>query len=101
MSQGGSKAELARGALPADAHLQYRPDIDGLRAVAVLANRAVDAASKGMANVTILDPSPFLCDKSCRAVVDGKLIYINWGHVAAQSVLLHHDTLTQQFFSGS
>jgi len=41
VSQGGSKAELARGALPADAHLQYRPDIDGLRAVAVLANLKV------------------------------------------------------------
>jgi len=65
------------------------------------ANRAVDAAINGMTNVTIFDPSPLLCRQSCQAVVDGNLIYINWGHLAAQGALLYYDTLAKQYFGGS
>ncbi len=91
-------AEPERGMLRG---VRIEPTAEENRQREAFANLAVDAASTGMANATIFDPSPLLCRDKCQAVVDGSLIYINWGHLAAQGALLYYDTLLQQYFGGA
>jgi len=63
------------------------------------ANHAIDAASATRANVTVFDPSTLQCIQICKAVVNGTLMYKNWGHISAQGALLYYDILSSDYFA--
>ena len=46
-----------------------------------------------MPGVQVLDPAALLCDKSCKAVSNGTLLYVDDNHVSAQGALLFEDVI--------
>ena len=46
-----------------------------------------------MPGVQVLDPAALLCDKSCKAMSNGSLLYVDDNHVSAQGALLFEDVI--------
>ena len=46
-----------------------------------------------MPGVQVLDPAALLCDKSCKAMSNGSLPYVDDNHVSAQGALLFEDVI--------
>lgn len=62
------------------------------------ADRAIDSAAQARSDVSVFDPAPLFCNRTCPLVENGRVLYSDTNHLSAQGALLAYDELEHSYF---
>jgi peptidoglycan/LPS O-acetylase OafA/YrhL len=81
--------------------LPLEPTASDRARIESVSNHAIDVARSRLPNLTVFDPAAGTCQDTCRAVLNGIVLYTDDNHISAQGALTFKNSLQQDYFASS